>query len=208
MIKGINKTYESMKINNSMRKNDVKGKEFKEVDSRVYSYDVDYSFIDLDRLITAVIERYLSGGIGHGFHITYPDFQNEGMDKDDLKFSQEFFDIIEPLVESAYEKKSLGDIEYYKYREYIGKKVTHIAMIANGVVNEFKANANNATYDEQSLRKAADDYFMNELSESDDEDLDAESIVDEIDRIHDTAKFRILNDQESRDIFAELKTLI
>ncbi|MBU5427521.1 hypothetical protein KQI41_14125 [Tissierella pigra] len=209
MINRINTAYESIKVNSSTKSHEIKEKEVEKTNNYAYNSNPDYSFIDLDRLITAVIERYLNGvAVGDGFLVTNPIFHDDTMDKRVLKFDKEFFDTIKPLIQSAYDKKSLGDIEYPEYESHFVGRVYVIASLARAVVKEFSDASNKVTYDEQSLRKAADDYFMKEISESDIGNIDSESIVDQNDRIRDIAKFRIMNDKECRSILAELKTLI
>ncbi|MGJ0846209.1 hypothetical protein ACR77J_05915 [Tissierella praeacuta] len=209
MITRINKTHELLSLNYDI---EVNGKLVSRTNHYEYNPNSDYSFLDLDRIINAVIERYLGvENINQGISITTPQFQNDGMDKRDLKFSKEFFDIIKPLVDTAYERKSLsdlGDLEYHKYEEYIAKKVYNIASIAREVVREFSNIYNKPTYDEHSLRKAADDYFMEQLNKKDVKSIDNDSVTNQHDNIRNVAKFRIMNDKECRNILAELKTLI
>ncbi|HAE92265.1 MAG TPA: hypothetical protein DCG60_06405 [Tissierella sp.] len=209
MINRINRAYESIKVNSSTKSHEIKGKEVEKTNNYAYNSNPDYSFIDLDRLINAVIERYLNGAVvGDEFRITNPIFHDDTMDKRDLKFDKEFFDTIKPLIQSAYEKKSLGDIEYCEYEKYIVERVSGIASLARAVVKEFSDASNKPTYDEHSLRKAADDYFMEQLNKKDVKSIDNDSVTNQHDNIRNVAKFRIMNDKECRNILAELKTLI
>lgn len=209
MITRVNKVYESIKTNSDVRNHEIKGKETKNVSNNIYNPKSDYSFLDLDRLIMAVIERHLEGdGVTTGLGITTPKFQNQRMNKRDLEFSREFFDIINPLVQSAYEKRSLGDLEYHKYEEYIALKVADVASVVRDVVQEFSDMENKPTYDEHSLRKSADDYFIDQINKTNIKNIENELVANQNDRIGNISKMRIMNDKDCLGILAELKTLI
>lgn len=67
---------------------------------------------------------------------------------------------------------------------------------------EYSNAYNKPTYDEHTLIKAADDYFIEKLNKKDSKSMGIDSIASEHDNIHNVAKFRILNNEKCRNILA------
>lgn len=83
-----------------------------------------------------------------------------------------------------------------------------VADIAMEVTREFLNASNKSTYDEHSLRKSAEDYFIEQLDKKNAEDIELNFATDNHENIRNVAKFRILNDDSCRAVLGELKTLV
>lgn len=214
MINSINKVDNPTKTIDSKGKfNTVKDKETINTNN-VYNYkDFDYSFLSLDRLIDELIKSSVSGysiggAFGKNLGVFSPEVHKDYLDKEELKFSKAFFEIIDPLAQKAYEKKSLGNLAFHKYREYFWDKVGDILVEAQKTIDEYVYVLSKPKYDERALRNSADEYFMKELDKREVQNLKQESTVNMDVVIRDMAKFRIVNDEYCRGIINELRSLI
>lgn len=214
MINVINKVHNPTKTIDSKGKfNTVKNKGTTNTNN-VYNYkDFDYSFLSLDRLIDELIKSSVSGysiggAFGKNLHFTSPEVHKDYPDKEALKFSKAFFEIIDRLAQKAYEKKSLGDLTFDEYRHYFYDKVVDILVEAQKTIDEYVNVLSKPKYDERALRNSADEYFMKELDKREVQNLKQESTVNMDVVIRDMTKFRILNDEYCRGIINELRGLI